>query len=270
MNDTLIEVGQFKDPGRAHEYGLVALSQGCWYWVHFDEEKEVYQLLVEPDKAIGLREQMEIYERESQHWPPVNPEMPETHQGSYAAMTWIAVLVLSFLSQMRWPALKDWGLASSEAIREGETYRCFTALFLHGDIGHLSGNLLFGAVFLHFTARHVGTLRAWLGVLLAGMAGNYLNAVLYFGAPHYSLGASTAVFGAVGMLVTLPVGFAVRHARDRLSRVIWIPVIVGVVFLAWFGTGSETTDTSAHLMGFLCGIPAGFAGGLAMRKTESS
>ena len=263
--ESLVEIGRFPEPEDAHDSGLVILSQGCWYWLDYDAEDGCYRLLVEPGKADFLRGQLAIYERESQYWPPENPEMPELHPGSYAAMSWMAALALTYLSQIRWPVLEDWGLASSQAIRGGELYRCFTALFLHNDIGHLTGNLLFGAVFLHLVARHVGTLRAWAGVLFAGTVGNYLNAVLYFGAPHYSLGASTAVFGAIGLLVTLPVGFSFRHARDRLLRVVWIPVIVGLVFLAWFGTGSERTDTSAHLMGFVCGIPAGLLAGLSMR-----
>ena len=263
--DNLREVARFSDEETAHDYGLVILSQGCGYWIDQDEAGD-YFLLVEEGYAERLARQLELYEEESRHWPPVQPEMPERHPGEYAAMTWIAVLVLAFLSQNRWPHLEDWGMVSSEAIRDGEWYRCFTALFLHGDIGHLAGNLLFGAVFLHFVARHIGSVRAWLGVLAAGTIGNLLNASLYFEATHYSLGASTAVFGAIGLLVCLPVGFALRHARQQLFRLWFLPIVAGLAFLAWFGTGSERTDTTAHLMGFLCGLPIGLAAGALMKE----
>jgi membrane associated rhomboid family serine protease len=43
----------------------------------------------------------------------------------------------------------------------------------------------------------------------------------------------------------------------RLFQLWAVPLVTGLVFLAWFGTGSENTDTSAHLTGFLCGLPLG-------------
>jgi rhomboid protease GluP len=102
--------------------------------------------------------------------------------------------------------------------------------------------------------------------LLAGTAGNLLNASLYLETTHYSIGASTAVFGTIGLLVCLPIGFALRHARQQLFRLWFLPLIAGLAFLAWFGTGTERTDTTAHLMGFLCGLPIGLAAGALMRE----
>ena len=265
--ENLAEIGRFADETTAHDYGLVVLSQGTGYWVVENDDEGTVSLLVEEGYAERLRPQLELYERESRNWPPVQPEMPESHPGSYAAMTWLAVLVMAWLCQLRWPGIEDWGMVSSGAIRSGEIYRAFTALFLHGDIGHLAGNLLFGAVFLHFVARHIGTVPAWLGVLVAGTAGNLLNASLYFETTHYSIGASTAVFGTIGLLVCLPIGFALRHARRQLFRLWFLPLIAGLAFLAWFGTGTERTDTTAHLMGFLCGLPVGLGAGLLMKES---
>ncbi|NDV63557.1 rhomboid family intramembrane serine protease [Puniceicoccales bacterium CK1056] len=262
--DNLAEIGRFPDEATAHDYGLVILSAGAGYWIHTEESGEVL-LIVEAGYAGRLREQLELYELESVNWPPQEPEMPEPHPGAYAAMTWVAVLVLAWLCQLRWPMLVEWGTASSDLIKSGELYRTFSALFLHGDIGHLAGNLLFGAVFLHLVARHIGTVRAWLGVLMAGACGNYLNATVHFSTSHYSIGASTAVFGAIGLLVALPLGFGIRHSSRMLIRAWALPIIAGLVFLAWFGTGSDRTDTSAHLMGFVCGLPAGLIAGALVR-----
>lgn len=262
--DLPVELARFDDVDLLHEYGLVILSQGDAYWIEEDSEG-LYLLLVEPARAEHLARQIDLYEAESRNWPPVNPEIPEPHPGSYAAMTWAAVLVLAWLSQGRWPELLEWGRLDAEAVRNGETYRVFSALLLHSDIGHLAGNLLFGSVFLHLVARHTGTLLAWAGVIVAGGGGNLANALVHTGTTHYSIGASTAVFGAIGLLVALPVGFAVRRPRPALFR-LWIaPVVAGLVFLAWFGTGGEQTDTSAHLFGFLSGLPVGLAYGLWIR-----
>ncbi len=262
--DSPIELARFDDVDLLHEYGLVILSQGAAYWIEEDTEGQ-FVLLVEPSQAEHLARQIDLYETESRNWPPVNPEIPEPHPGSYAAMTWAAVLALAWLSQARWPELLEWGRLDADAVRNGEAYRVFSALLLHSDIGHLAGNLLFGAVFLHLVARHAGTLPAWAGVILAGAGGNLANALVHTGTDHYSIGASTAVFGAIGLLVALPVGFAIRRPRPALFRLWVAPVVAGLVFLAWFGTGGERTDPSAHLFGFLSGLPVGLAYGLWIR-----
>jgi membrane associated rhomboid family serine protease len=265
LPDNLVEIGRFPDEETAHDYGLVILSAGAGYWIQDDENGDVL-LIVEAGYAGRLKDQLELYERESVNWPPpASPEIPEAHPGAYAAMTWLAVLVFSYLCQLRWPILEEWGTASSQSIKAGELYRAFSALFLHGDIGHLAGNMLFGAVFLHLVARYIGTVRAWLGVLLAGTCGNILNAYVHFNTSHYSIGASTAVFGAIGLLVSLPLGFGFRHSSRLLVRAWALPIIVGLIFLAWFGTGSDRTDTSAHLMGFACGLPVGLIAGWLIR-----
>ena len=267
--DAPVELARFDDVNLLHEYGLVILSQGEAYWIEEDIEG-LYVLLVAPARAEYLARQIDLYEAESRYWPPINPEIPEPHPGSYAAMTWAAVLVLAWISQARWPELLEWGRLDAEAVRNGEVYRVFSALLLHSDIGHLAGNLLFGAVFLHLVARHTGTLLASVGVLVAGGCGNFANAYVHSGTGHYSIGASTAVFGAIGLLVALPVGFAFRRPRPALFR-LWIaPVIAGMVFLAWFGTGGERTDTSAHLFGFLSGLPIGLGYGFWIRLSRES
>jgi rhomboid protease GluP len=265
--EDLVDIGAFDDEEVLHEYGLVVLSQGEPYWVEEDDDG-IFYLLVEPRYAEFLSNQLDLYERESRYWPPLAPLMAEVHAGGYAAMIWLATLVFGYLCQLRWPAFEEWGMASSEAIRDGEVYRCLSALFLHADVGHLAGNMVFGAVFLHLVARHIGSLFAWLAVLAAGSCGNFLNAVLHFETSHYSIGASTAVFGAVGILVTLPVGFGIRHARFKMVRFWVLPVLVGMVFLAWFGTGGERTDTAAHLTGFVCGLPIGLLAGIGVGKAD--
>lgn len=250
-----VEIARFSDLDRVHEYGLVVLSQRAPYWVV--EEAGSFGLLVEASRAEYLRGQLALYDRESVNWPPLNPELQEEDPAPLAALSWLVVLFLTYGISLQWPGLYAWGKLSAEAVMTGEVYRAFTALFLHGDFGHLMGNLVFGAVFLHLVALFIGTGRAWLGVLAAGFCGNLLNAWIYYPAAHYSIGASTAVFGAIGMLVALPAGFAVRHAGVRLFQMWTMPLVIGLIFLAWFGTGSENTDTSAHLTGFACGLPFG-------------
>ena len=265
LPEHFVEIARFSDEETAHEYGLVILSAGAPYWIA--EEAGEWGLVVEDKEADHLLHQLELYERESSNWPPEEPELPERGDGALAVMVWLAMLTLGYGISNHWPDLYEAGKVSSEAIAGGEPYRVLTALFLHADIGHLVGNLVFGSVFLYLVARHVGNCLALLMVLLAGGLGNYLNAMIYYPGAHYSIGASTAVFGAVGVLVSLPLGFRLRQVGHTFFSAWTVPFIAGLVFLAWFGTGSENTDTSAHLMGFVAGLPPGVLGGwLAARR----
>ncbi|MGC9452617.1 MAG: rhomboid family intramembrane serine protease [Oceanipulchritudo sp.] len=265
----LVELIRSQDEDLVHEYGLVVLSQRSPYWVV--EEGNAFLLLVPAKREEELRRQLELYDAESVNWPPVEPSMVET---GASGLHWIAWMILLFIANgfsLRWPELREFGKLSSEEVMHGDLYRCLTALFLHADLGHLAGNMLFGAVFLHLVARQVGGWLAWISILLAGTCGNFLNAWVYYPAAHYSIGASTAVFGAIGILVSLPAGFLLRHTRKPLVRTWGMPFVIGLVFLAWFGTGSEQTDTSAHLMGFVSGVPLGvLAGWIAGRGSGFS
>ena len=94
--------------------------------------------------------------------------------------------------------IKHYGSSASQII-DGEHYRTITALFLHGDVLHLIGNMagiaLFGTAVCSITGWGVG----WLMILFTGSIGNLLNAYFYQ-AGHRSIGASTAVFGCIGFL----------------------------------------------------------------------
>ena len=81
---------------------------------------------------------------------------------------------------------------------------------------------------------------------------------------HRSVGASTAVFAALGLLA----GFVWRARLMSQER--WPyrlgPVIGGIALLAFTGTGDENTDIGAHLAGFLCGFATGTALTLAAER----
>ena len=91
-------------------------------------------------------------------------------------------------------------------------------------------------------------------VVLAGAGGNVANALLR-GAPHTSVGASTAIFGAVGMLGSLAI-LQRRHTADHRRRA-WVAVAAALALLGILGTGSGRVDVVAHLLGFLAGSVLG-------------
>jgi len=141
--------------------------------------------------------------------------------------------------------------ASSLFILQGETYRAVTALLLHSDARHLAGNLagllIFGAPFISLAGFGVGPFM----LLFAGTLGNLINAHFYKTA-HLSIGASTAIMGAAGLLVAFQV--TCKQKPFRLNNI--MPVFAGMVLVAMFSQG-ERTDVWAHIFGFICGLVPG-------------
>jgi rhomboid protease GluP len=168
---------------------------------------------------------------------------------------------------------RDWfgaGRIDGALIRNGEWWRSITALTLHSGLGHLIGNIGFGILFGILAGTVAGPGVAWLTILLASTTGNFLNTLL-LDSTHRAIGASTAVFAALGLVA----GFSWRARLMSQER--WPyrlgPIVGGIALLAYTGTGDENTDIGAHLSGFVCGFGAGmllthFADRLPGRKLQ--
>lgn len=256
-----VALGKFRRARKAHEFGLVALSQGSAYWV--EEIEGAFVLFVEPEKAARVRAQLQLYTHERRHWPPrMVQDLAEHPSQLTGPLIWVVSLFFAYALSSRDPQMYELGKASSQAIFDGEVYRAFSALLLHADFGHLASNMGFGALFLYWLSRQCGTWTALIGSVLAGTLGNLLNAAIYYPEPHFSVGASTAVFGIIGMLVMVPVGAQLLAGQGWRSMRFWLaPLVIGSVLLAWFGSGNERTDVSAHLCGFVCALPLGWLAG---------
>lgn len=146
------------------------------------------------------------------------------------------------------------GRIDGALVRNGEIWRLFTALTLHSDVKHLLGNLVFGVFFGLFAGRLLGSGVAWLAIVLAAATGNAVNTLL-LESSHRSIGASTAVFAALG-LVAGYVWYGKLMAQERWQNR-YGPVIGGLALLMYTGTGGPNTDVGAHLLGFIAGFVAG-------------
>jgi membrane associated rhomboid family serine protease len=157
----------------------------------------------------------------------------------------------------------DWfdrGRAQAGLMSGGEWWRAVTALTLHVDSRHLLGNLLFGSVLGFLAAQGLGGGGAWLAIVVGGALGNVVNALLQDPA-HSAVGASTAVFAALGTLVAL----ALRYNREREVSAArrWSPLVAGLLLLGWTGMGGERTDVWAHVAGLATGMLVGAVCGFA-------
>ena len=104
-------------------------------------------------------------------------------------------------------------------------------------------------------------------ILICGTLGNLINSRLHYPDGFLSIGASTAVFAALGILSGVGVAETLRE-RVRLPWLrILAPMLAGIVMLSWLGGGTGTnTDVMGHVFGFGSGLVAGVATGAFEEK----
>lgn len=191
------------------------------------------------------------------------PPVPRLAGGLTGVCIYAGVMITVAVLANRWAFGLDWrsaGAMLAGPMLDGQWWRAVTALTLHGDAGHLTANLVFGIVFGLLAASALGGGVAWCGILLAGALGNTLNAIVQ-SPDHASIGASTAVFAALGIIVAHALRYWGALGGGWLRR--WSPMVGGVLLLAYTGTGGERTDVVAHLTGFIAGLVLGWAGSRA-------
>ncbi|HET9884923.1 MAG TPA: rhomboid family intramembrane serine protease [Candidatus Binatia bacterium] len=201
------------------------------------------------------------YEKENTA-PVQNQNRADDFASLIAGMVVAGVLILSHAVAVRWKEAGPWfdqGSAEASRILDGELWRTVTALTLHADVVHLFSNAVAAAIFVTALSSIVGAGFASALVVLAGACGNLANALMQ-GSSHISVGASTAIFGAVGVLGTL--GLVRRRREPTRRRGAWIPIAAALGLLAMLGTGTGRTDLLAHLFGFFCGALLGVPVGL--------
>ena len=198
------------------------------------------------------------YEQENRKAKPrVAAITPAYESGVPGVAIYVAIICL--VAWIAGEALfnRDWfalGRVDGELIRDGEWWRTITALMLHSGVRHLAGNIVFGILFGLMAGRLVGSGVAWCAIVIASAAANFLNTSL-LESTHRAIGASTAVFAALG-LVSGFVWRAKLMAQDRWPYRLG-PIVGGIALLAYTGTGDANTDIGAHLSGFVCGFLTG-------------
>src|SRR5690625_425299 len=239
----------------AERYALVLAAMGITSRIHFDGERVL--LLVAPSDAERARVEIAAYVRENSQPAPRRLNIHPTRDAILGVAGYACLLLFLHGAAIRDAFGIDWlsiGLARAGLIQGGELWRVLTALGLHGDGAHLLGNLAFGGLFGFLLAQLIGAGLAWLAILLAGGVGNLLAAFLR--APdHGSVGASTAVCAALGLLATLSWLQQTPERFRGLRR--WLPFAAGAMLFAWLGIGDERTDVLAHLTGLASGVAAG-------------
>ena len=261
----LVAVAVFDDYTQAGEAGLAILAMGNAYWMVLHEER--YVICVLEARVAGVSAELDAMAAlESRRHRGGQFEYEEFDFGWVSFVLYAALLIACFVWQGQSEIVTS-GQADAVAIVAGEQWwRAVTALTLHADVVHLVSNVVSGLGFAFFVCRFFGAAAGWLLVLLSGVAGNVLNAMVYYPEPHYSIGASTSVFGALGLLTGVGLWAAVSAPDRRLTLPRWlVPLFGGLTLLGLFGVGEGNVDVAAHISGFLCGVVFGALGACVQR-----
>jgi membrane associated rhomboid family serine protease len=173
------------------------------------------------------------------------------------------------------------GRGRCEAVRPGYQKVPFlsvlSAMFLHGGLLHLLGNMLFLFVFGNNVEDRLGRLRYLVFYLACGYVATYAFALANPTSEETLVGASGAIAGVLG-------AYLVLFPRARVTSVVpflffipvWLPawVVLGSWFvLQWlYVQGAATAEGAgvaylAHVVGFVAGVVLVILlGGLRVRR----
>jgi len=203
------------------------------------------------------RQEIETYQAENKNWPP-KISIPPKRPFRISILHFVVILGLSYFHWMTsgGPDFETWlevGKLSADKALGGEWHRIVTSLTLHLDDSHFLSNLLALIFFTAGVDQFLGGGVAWLLVVISAAVGNYFNALFYQTA-HNAVGASTAVFAAVGLLGALGIKDYYKHRE--IKKRFFIPVIGALGLFAMLGTNPES-DVMAHFFGFISGLGIG-------------
>lgn len=253
-------------PGRdvVDEWALVLAAVGIPFRAGRPSDGDGwYEVRVPTADAPRATRALAAYDLEARQAPPTSPPAPNRGTGALGVAVGLLLVAFAFrtgywesASSSRWFAV---GVADASRIRAGEWWRAVTAMTLHADGMHLFGNVAASLIFVSAAGRWLGPGLAAALIVLAGTGANLLTAVAE-SRDHLSVGASTATFAALGLVVGLQ---SVRRWRGggHLRRRAWIAAGAGLALLGMLGMGARA-DVFAHAFGLGLGFVLGLATGL--------
>ncbi len=235
------------------DWSLVLASQGIGTIIDFSTEPPHWGLLVAPAEYQRALDAIRQFQLENRRWPWRRDLFEAEATFDAGSFAWALLVVCFFWLQNAHEATTLVGSMDADAVAAGQWWRLFTAIMLHGDLGHLLANLALGALWIGLAMGRYGTGIALLAAYLAGVLGNFTS--FWLGPPHHSsLGASGMIFGALGLLAAQSVGlwWKTRQVPKRALA----SLLAGLMLLVLLGL-SYRADVLAHCGGFAGGVLLG-------------
>jgi membrane associated rhomboid family serine protease len=176
----------------------------------------------------------------------------------------LVIIVCILVSLVSWlvstfsnsDAVLEYLAFSGDNLLKGSVWTLVTSLFLHADILHLAGNMLFLYVFGNTMEEDLGAAKT-LGAFFFGGIVSFLLSLLFYNPATPLIGASAAIFtlSAVVMLIK-PLKFSILFFMPQgLVAILYFMYNLVAVY---YGDGGNVAYI-AHVIGFAVGIPFGLA-----------
>lgn len=169
----------------------------------------------------------------------------------------------------RFSAVPDQIVSAWAAIRSGdpgghaleEMFTLFSCTLLHGDIGHLAGNMIFLWIFAAISTELLGARWVLPVFVFTGICGSICHVALNSDSPIPCLGASGAVMGFEGLYLGMAVRWRLPDphiwpiARPVLPSQLALIGILGLILdFNDYLAGGIGVAYAAHLGGFIGGL----------------
>lgn len=149
------------------------------------------------------------------------------------------------------------GIFWYDVIDKREYYRILTSMFMHVDLEHILNNMIVLLMIGANLERVAGKLKYLLLYFGTGMIADITSIVYNMMKdkqssdfiPTYSIGASGAIFGAVGAMI-----YIVIVNKGRLEGIGRRQIILFAIFGLYGGIANAGVDSAAHIGGIISGV----------------
>jgi rhomboid protease GluP len=154
--------------------------------------------------------------------------------------------------------LLSWGGNFRPTVLNGEYWRLVASMFVHGGLMHLLGNLFTLFLVGIMLEPKLGHIRFLICYFICGIAGTIASVAWH--PATVSVGASGAIMGALGVLISITFFEKVKNPNQKDSLIKMALFIVGYNLLMGFVMGG--VDNAAHFGGLICGLLFGVLFGI--------
>ena len=165
-----------------------------------------------------------------------------------AAINVIVFLLMLAANTGNWSPqfLVDWGGNYGRLTFAGEQWRLVSAMFVHGGIDHIGGNLVCLLAWGGLTEAILGTRRFVLAYFVSGLLASLASAWLH--PAIVSVGASGAIASTLGLMVVMRLRGDGRISAGGLLANIALNAFISLL---------PSVDWAGHLVGFATGLALG-------------
>lgn len=218
-------------------------------WLFAEDQNRMYCFEHQPMEFDGLCQAFEAL--------PVEKKRSTINRESIPWITGILIVinVFCFLFPILTGTYTRWIEAGKDSyelvIRQGQIYRLFTSMFLHGSWDHLFNNMLVLFALGLYLEPALGRIQYSIIYLGSGLAAGLFSAWIHGMQmnPGGSIGASGAIFGLTGALLAMVLFWKGKIPGVSLRRVVFM-----CIASLYGGFVSVNVDNAGHIGGLAAGF----------------